>query len=199
MLGPSGFAHGKPKTHDLPRPLRKLNTLSRQLFLGSERNFLPWWYSCPDVSLRREAVLLSTNVMAPAALFPSENTSILLIEFFTLEISFDERREKSRWTWKKIQIPILYKKVEYRNLCSTFFYKPKLYLLICSKFSFTWSAVGGLTTCLCSRRCCLPSEALTVLDSATRGGRGSQRESTLALTHCQLLWIGPHCIRSPRA
>lgn len=41
------------------------------------------------------AVFLYINLMALAALFPSENIYILLILFVTLEINFDERRRKA--------------------------------------------------------------------------------------------------------
>lgn len=41
------------------------------------------------------AEFLYTNLVAPAALFPSENISILVISFVTLKINFVERREKA--------------------------------------------------------------------------------------------------------
>lgn len=53
------------------------------------------------------AVFLYTDLMAPAALFSSENICILVISFVTLEINFDERRKKADGLLKKIQIPIL--------------------------------------------------------------------------------------------
>lgn len=52
------------------------------------------------------AVFLYTDLMAPAALFSSENICILVISFVTLEINFDERRKKTM-DLKKIQILIL--------------------------------------------------------------------------------------------
>lgn len=51
-----------------------------------------------NVTICRGSCTLYTNLMAPAALFPSENIYILLISFVTLESNFDERRRKSRWT-----------------------------------------------------------------------------------------------------
>lgn len=47
------------------------------------------------LSYVKGAVFLYTNLMAPAALFPSENIYILVKLFVTLEISFDERRKKA--------------------------------------------------------------------------------------------------------
>lgn len=47
------------------------------------------------LSYVKGAVFLYTNLMAPAALFPSENIYILVKSFVTLEINFDERRKKA--------------------------------------------------------------------------------------------------------
>lgn len=41
------------------------------------------------------AVFLYTDLMAPTALFSSENICILVISFVTLETNFDERRKKT--------------------------------------------------------------------------------------------------------
>lgn len=53
------------------------------------------------------AVFLYTNLVASAALFPSENISILVISFVTLK-SILLKGGKQQMDLKKIQIPILY-------------------------------------------------------------------------------------------
>lgn len=65
--------------------LEKINSFSFLIVLLSE--ILPYVEG---------AVFLYVNLMALAALFPSENIYILLVLFTTLEINFDERRRKAR-------------------------------------------------------------------------------------------------------
>lgn len=95
------------------------------------------------------AVFLYTDLMAPAALFASENICILVILFVTFKINFDERRKKGDGLEKD---PNSYsqEKVRHENVSSKLFNELTLYLLIRSKLSFIGGSVLGLTCPLCS-------------------------------------------------
>lgn len=119
--------------------------------------------------------------------FSSENIYTLLILFVTLEISFDERRGKSRWTWKRSKFLFSIKK-GMEIFVVQYFCELKLYLLICSKRSLIWGLIPEYNQLLFSQ-CCLSFKAFTALHDATRGGRKMPEEVGRPRIHHQLLWI----------
>lgn len=121
-------------------PLRKLNTLGSQLFLG-KKSFSSLIVLLSEILYVEGVVFLYTQLMAPAALFPSENICILLMPFVTLENSFDERRKKADRLEKVPNFCApLRQKSGMKIFIVNFFIN---YLLICNKLSFIWGSILG--------------------------------------------------------
>lgn len=77
-------------------PQKTEHTMKTALLGGKKgKYFFPICVAVQNSILCTGSCTPSTNNMAPAALFPSENIYILVTSVVTLEINFDERREKA--------------------------------------------------------------------------------------------------------
>lgn len=161
MLGPSGLPVATLSLWPADASQKTEHTMRTALLEKCKNNFSLVVLLSQMRSYVEGAVLLCTDLMAPAALPASENIYILVILFVILEINF-WWKEPCRRTWKKSKFLFsIKKKIRYEHLYSTLFYK-LTYLLLCSKLSFVWGSSGDWPICgvLCNTTACLPRLSL---------------------------------------